>query len=208
MKFLSTVILSLLLVNVFGQNSEDSLIRKAFTVYKTGILNDNADDALSVVDSHTVKYYADILNDVKKADSVRINSLSLINKVTVLGIRASATKNEILAMRGTDAFIYAVKKGLVGKNSVMNDTVGEITIDKDFAKAELLDIHEKTGLFFHFYKEDGKWKIDLTALFPISNIVLQRMIEKSGKNENEFLFEILTIMSGKKVTSDIFNPIE
>ncbi len=209
MKFLLLLTFNIFLFSqISGQINEKALVKKAFDNYKTAILNDNAEEALNNVDSRTVKYYTQIINDVRNADSIRINSMSLIDKVTILSIRSRATKAEILSMQGSDLFIYAIKKGMVGKNSVMNNSVGDVTIDSNFAKGQLLVNGKKAPLYFQFYKEDGKWKLDITSLFPASNLAFKKMIEESGENENDYILMILETLTGKKPEAEIWNPIQ
>jgi len=162
--------------------------------------------ALGAIDSKTINYYNVILSEGKSADSIKISSMSLVDKITVLGIRARATKQEILNMQGSDAFLFAIKNGMVGKSSVINNSVGAIIIDKGFAKGELLVTGKKTSVFFHFYKEKRGWKLNLTELFSMGNTTLKQMIKDSGKSESEYLLEILSLMTGKTLDYEIWHP--
>jgi hypothetical protein len=182
-------------------------VRQAFNNYKTAILNDDPQKALNAVDSRTKKYYSEILHNVKSADSSAISNLPLIDKLTILVLRAKATKEEILEMKENDAFIFAIKKGMVGKDGVANNTIGHVIIDSNFAKAEFIAEGKETSYFFHFYKEEGEWKLDITSLFPLSNLAFKQMIDESKKDENTFLFEILNAISERKISSDIWNPV-
>lgn len=95
-------------VYCIGQNAE-TLIRKTFEGYKSAILHDKGEEAINYVDSRTIKYYTDILDVVKNADSTKLNSLSLIDKVTAFSVRHRATSKEINSMKGSDLFVYATK---------------------------------------------------------------------------------------------------
>jgi hypothetical protein len=124
----------LFVISSNGQTGKEALVKQAFDDYKSAILNDKGEDALKYINSRTIKYYTEIIDLVKNADSAQVNSLSLIDKITVFSIRHRATREEILAMGGTDLFVYAIKKGMVGKNSVANNSIGKVTIDGAFAK--------------------------------------------------------------------------
>jgi hypothetical protein len=209
MKFLFNFLILIITTNSAVAQSDDKTdIKKVFESYKSAILNDNAEEALQAIDNKTRDYYINILHVTKSADSLTIASTSLVDKITILGIRARASKEEIIKMQGTDAFLFAIRKGMVGKNSVINNSVGEISIDKNFAKGELLVQGKATDVFFHFYKETAGWKFNLTELFALGNMTLKLMVEDSGKSENEFLLEILSALSGKELTNDIWKPIE
>ncbi len=191
-----------------AQVSEKDQVKKTFDHYKSAILNDEAEAALKTIDLKTRNYYTDILKTVKTADSTQIASRSLVDKITVLGIRARANKEEILKMQGTDAFLFAIRNGMVGKNSVSNNSVGEITIDKNFAKGELVVQGNKTPVFFHFYKEEDGWKLNLTELFALSNMALKNMLKDSELPEDQAILQLVGVAAGKELTTEIFKPLE
>jgi len=190
-----------------GQKGEEKLVVKAFENYKTAILNDKGEDAVKFVDCRTIKYYSDMLELVKTADSTKIETLSILNKLMIFTIRHRTSKGEILSFNGKSLLIYAIKSGMVGKSSVANNSIGEVTINKDFAKGQLIANGQKTTIYLHFYKEDKQWKLDLTSIFPISMVAFEQMANESGMGQNEYLFLLLEMMSGKKPESKIFRPI-
>lgn len=206
--FLNLFILIVTITTTKAQTNDKTEIKKIFEQYKSAILNDKAGVALNSIDNRTIDYYKRILSDVKTADSIKITGMSLVDKITVLGIRARATKQEIIEMKGADAFLFSIKNGMVGKNSVVNNSVGEITVNNGFAKGELLVQGKRTPVFFHFYKEREGWKLNLTELFSLGNISLKQMLQESGKQENDYLIEILSMLSGKTLNYKIWQPIE
>jgi hypothetical protein len=206
--FFSTLAcLFLFLPASFSQNTEAKAVKQAFEKYKTSILNDQGEAALEVVDSRTKKYYTQILDVIKNADSMQVTGLSLIDKMTVFSIRHRVAKEEILKMDGKGLFIYAIKSGMVGKNGVANNTIGEIIVNEHIAKGQLVANGKKSPFYFHFYKEEGGWKLDLTSIFPISNMALKQVAKQSGENENEFFFNLLERLTGRRPGSEIWQKI-
>jgi hypothetical protein len=192
---------------IFGQKSEEKLVRTSFENYRSAILNDKGEEAFNCIDSRTVKYYSDMLELVKNADSTEVSNLSLMDKMMVLTIRYRVPKEEVLTLDGKGLFIYAVESGMVGKNSVANNSIGEITIDKEFAKGQFISNGKKSPLYFHFYKEDEQWKVDLTSIFPMTNIVFKQLAEKSGLSENEYVFTLIEMITGTKPGNEIWNKL-
>ncbi len=97
---------------------------------------------------------------------------------------------------------------MVGKNSVANNEVGSVDIDENFAKGQLVANGTPAPIYFHFYKEEENWKIDLTSIFPVATQAFQRMADESGQDENEYLFMLLEIITGNKPTSEIWQATE
>jgi hypothetical protein len=190
-----------------GQGTEDNLVRQAFENYKSAILNDRGEEAVKYVDSRTIKYYADIIDLVKNADSTKVNSLSLLDKVMVFSVRHRTSREDILSFDGNGLFVYAIKSGMVGKNSVVNTSIGEVTMDNDFAKGQFIANGQKAPFYFHFYREDGQWKVDLTSIFSISTMAFKKMVQDSEQGENEFLFSLLEMMTGKKPGREIWAKV-
>jgi hypothetical protein len=207
-KFNLFALLFALSMMCMGQKKEEKLVRAAFDGYKSAILNNEGSEAVKHVDSRTIKYYSGILDLVKTADSAKIASLPLLDKLMVFSIRHRTSKDDILSFDGKGLLVYAIKSGMVGKNSVANNSVGEVTIDNNFAKGQFISLGQKAPFDFHFYKEEGQWKIDLTALFSVSTMAFQKMVEESGQEENEYLFSLLEIITRKKPGPEIWKKVQ
>jgi len=145
---------------------------------------------------------------VKSADSVSVERLSLLDKLMVLIVRHRTPQEDIRKFDGRPLFIYAINSGMVGKNSVSSNTIGEVTVDKKFAKGQVLVNGKKAPIFMQFNKEENSWKMDLTALFPMSNMAFKKVIEDSGENENDFIFKILESLTGKKPSAEIWQGVQ
>ncbi len=205
---LSSLLLSLLIIiPCIGQEKEDELVRESFNNYKTSILNDNGNVAVKFVDSKTISYYNEILETTKKADSLTLNSLGILDKLMVISIRYRTSKEDILSFNGTELLIYAIREGMVGKNSVMNTEIGSVEIDGNFAKGEFISNGRKAPFFFHFYKENNNWKVNLTSIFPVSRMAFKKIVKDSGEEENEYLLQLLELITGKKPLNEIWKPI-
>lgn len=191
----------------YGQHEEEEQVKKSFDNYKSAILNNNGEEAVNYVDSRTIKYYNDILDLVKTADSSKIEALSIMDKLMVFSVRHRTSKEDILRFEGKSLLVYAIESGMVGKNSVANNSIGKVTIEKDFAKGQFISKGQKTPFFFHFYKEEGEWKIDLTSLFPASTMAFKKMADDSGETQNDYLFSLLEMITGKRPGAEIWKPI-
>jgi len=196
-----------LTISLFGQSTNEEMVRKAFDDYKSAILNDKGIDAVKLVDSKTIKYYNEVLDWVKNADSAKVETLSLLNKLMVFTVRHRASKNDILSFDGKSLLEYAIESGMVGKNSVANTTIGQVVIDGNFAKGQFVANGVKAPFNIHFNKEDGQWKIDLTSIFAVSTAAFEKIAADSGKNENDFLFDLLEMVTGKKPGQEIWHPV-
>jgi hypothetical protein len=195
----------ILTISAFGQESDEELVRKSFDSYSKSLVDNNGEDVIKFVDSRTIKYYSDILDLVKNADSTKVEALSLIDKMMVLTIRHRVSKEDILSFNGEKLLIYAIKSGMIDKGGAANISIGKVTIDNDFAKAQLISYGQESPYFLHFYKE-GQWKFDLTSTFSIAIPVLQKMADEFGGSD-KFILVALKQLTGKSPGHDIWHPI-
>ncbi len=207
-KIIVTFIVVVLALSCFAQKKEEKLVRQTFQKYKLAILNDKGEDAVEYIDSRTVTYYSEILKKTINADSATVNSLGLIDKVMVFTLRHTASKEELLALDGKGLLVFAIKRGMVGKNSVINNTIGGVEIAEGFAKGKLVVKGKETPFHYEFYKEGGVWKIDLTSIFSVGEDAFDKIIKGSELGENEFLFMLLEMKSGKKPGEEIWKVIK
>ncbi|SHH64086.1 hypothetical protein SAMN04488109_4775 [Chryseolinea serpens] len=204
--FFFFIALFLFVTAAIGQKKEVDAVKASFDNYKAAILNDQGEQAVKHIDGRTIKYYDNILEEVKMFDSAKVESLSLLDKMMVFSIRHRASKAEILSFDGSKLFVYAIQKGMVGKNSVVNSMIGEVTISGTFAKGQLVVNDKKVPIYFHFYKEQGQWKVDLTSIFPVASVAFKKAVDNSGQSEDDFLFSLLEMLTGKKPGPEIWVP--
>lgn len=190
-----------------AQKKEEKLVRKAFDDYKTAILNDKGQHAADRVDSRTIQYYGHILDLVRTADSATVHGLSIMDRLMVFSVRHRTPKADLLRFDGRALFVYAVESGMVGKNSVAGNTIGEVVVEGSFAKGQLVVNGEGAPFQFHFYKEEERWKLDITSLFSISTMAFQKMAADSGQEENDFLFTLLEMITGRKPGPEVWRPV-
>lgn len=208
MKYLLVLALSLLSLPAISQTTSENEVKATFSNYKSAILNQKGEEAVNWVDSRTLKYYGDMLEVSKKADSLELDKLSILDKMMVLAIKHRTPTTDILSFDGKQMLAYAVKNGMVGKNSVANTEIGEIKIEGDFAQGQMINNGNEAPFYFHFYKENDSWKLDLTSLFSISAVTLNKVVADSGQPENEFIMYILEMVSGKKVSNAVWHPLQ
>lgn len=190
-----------------GQTSEESSVRATFSRYKSAILHDNPDGALDYVDSRTIAYYDKVLNLVKNAGEAQVKSLPLLDKLMVLTVRHKIDREKLLSFDGKTLLEEVIRTGLLGKNSVANLSVGEVIVENEFARGQLQTNGSNVPGFFHFYREEEKWKIDLTSIFPATSEAIRQVVAESGQDENEFLLSMIESASGKKPDAEIWSAL-
>jgi|WetSurMetagenome_2_1015567.scaffolds.fasta_scaffold00256_13 hypothetical protein len=83
-----------------AQSSEEDSVRKAYDRYKTCLLNGGGEEVANLVDNLTIKYYGDMLDLAKNADSVKIETLTVSDKIMVFSLRHRITRKDLLSFDG------------------------------------------------------------------------------------------------------------
>lgn len=187
---------------------DGAAVEKSFDAYKNAILKDKGDEASKYVDSKTIAYYTLMLDHIRNSDSITVDKLSLLDKIVIFRIRQDLQKEDVATMDGRGLFVYAIKNGLVGKNSVKQNEIGKIIFDGDKAKAQLVSSGKATPIYFDFTKEEGIWKIDLTSIFPIAEQTFRQMVKESEAPDNEYLFFIIEAATGVEPTGKVWLPLK
>jgi hypothetical protein len=190
-----------------GQSSEEGSVRATFSRYKSAILHDNPDGALDYVASRTITYYDRILDLVRNAGEAQVKSLPLLDKLMVLTVRHKIDREKLLTFDGKALLEEVIRTGLLGKNSVANLSVGEVIVENEFARGQLQTNGTSVPGYFHFYREEEKWKIDLTSIFPFTSEAIRQMVSESGQDENDFLLNMIETASGKKPDPQIWGSL-
>ena len=196
------------MASVFSQTSSEDSVKTCFMNYRSAILNDKGDDAVQYLDSRTVAYYDYILAQTITADSSKLATFSTMDKLMVLMIRHRIDTTTIFSLDGKELIVLAIQMGMIGKNSVINNSVAEVKIDQNFARGQLAVNGKPQSVYFHFYREEKQWKIDLTSIFPLGETAFNNVIAESKLSNDDFIFDLLTRLTGIKPDGKIWLPLK
>lgn len=192
-----------------SESIEESIkkVENSFSGYKAAILEGKGKEAIKWVDQNTLDYYEKILEIAKSGDKATVQNLGLLDKWTVLSVRHRIPREEVLNMDGRSFFIYAVDEEFIGKKSVRDVEIGEIEVNGKTARGKIITEGDFDPMYFDFHKEGNKWKIDLTSLYPVSEAELEKARERNAKPDDEFILEILRMMTRKEPAPNIWDPL-
>ncbi|GJQ60010.1 MAG: hypothetical protein D8M57_17560 [Candidatus Scalindua sp. AMX11] len=205
------IVLCVLISNCTAEEPQkttgDNGVRGAFDNYRSSILNQDGSKAVKYVSKSTIEYYRKIMNATLTGKEEEVRGLSTIDKMMVILLRHRMKVKVLSKMTAENLFIHSVDKGWIGKDSVINSDIGEITESNNKATAVFINYGKKTPLKYQFVKEQEQWKLDLTAVMPISDEAFKQVIESSNLDEDEYIFKILESISGEKLSEDIWQPL-
>ena len=204
-KIVTVIFLSILSIAVLAQQNEEEIIKDNFNKYRTLSLQSNGVEAVKYLDSRSIKYYETILELVKNADSLKVESLTLMGKFMVFSIRKMVPKEDILKFDGKALLVYAIDNGMIDNSSARNIGIGEVTVEDHFAKGQLIVNGNVTPHFFHFYFEEGQWKFDITSLIPIGIPYFEKIVETLGEKGIATFIQNMDTLNYQN--QDIWEPV-
>lgn len=190
------------------ENAESEAVRQTYNSYKEAILNQNGREALPLVTNTTIQYYDRMKEAVLKSPEAEVRQLSTANKMFVLLVRQRMTADSLQGMTPEEFFVHSINQGWVGKNGVLNSDIGKIEVSGQHASAEHLSGGKTTSIKYRFAKESGKWKLDLTAIMALADQAFKQVMRIQGMEEDELIFSLIESGSGRKVSKDIWKPLQ
>jgi len=134
---------------------------------------------------------------------------SFIDRFTVLRLRDEIEPGQLATMTGKELLIYAIERSWIDKEAVAEYEIQKITLKDDFAAIRLTKGDVEVAFPFEAYKEDGRWALDLTPGFQLTNLWFVQQAEEAGLTEDEFINRILIgLGSSEGLTDELWIPSE
>jgi hypothetical protein len=183
-------------------------VEQAFSSYRTALLEQKGDEAVNWVAPATIKMYQETRDLALKADEATVKSLSIGTRLQVLLMRHRVGWKQLKEFDGKQMFAHAVNQNWIGKEAVQRAGVTDVIIHGSQATARVTVDGKSSAELFHFVKADGRWTIDLVPSFATVDQLFRQAASGQGMTENDFLFSIITKLSGRQVTNSIWQPLE
>ena len=195
--------------------SDRQSIQRCFVAYKQALLDKQGGLAVEQVSTTTLAHYGKMRDLALRGDGATVRSLSLVDQYLILVLRQRVGLKALLPMSDKDVISLAIREGWIGESGLKETNIGAVTVKGDRAEAVLVvrgKAYDTPDVpRFVFLKEQKAWKIDITALFPVAEKFFQDWYagDKVSKNisTDTFLINILTLMSDKPISPEIWNPL-
>ena len=187
-------------------DADEDQIRKSFLGYKDAILRQQGEAAVNFVNRATIDYYTRMKELALTGAEPDVRKLTTLDKLMVLSLRHRLSLEELRFKTPEQILAHGVDQGWIGKESVTDSEIGKIEIKGDDASGEYLKGGRAAPMKYRFTKEDGVWKMDLTALFDAGNQAIAMVLKSEGLEEDDFLLGVLGSVSGREVPDSIWQP--
>lgn len=199
----AVALLAVLLFPALARSDDDTAVRQTFERYRQALLAGDGAAAWACVDARTRQYYDDLVRHALTSTRAELDKLEPGYRFMVLRIRLEANRSTLGMMKGRDAFLLAVERGMISRSSVEAiSELAQVRSDGRLAGASLLADPETP--VFAFVREDREWKLALWQTFDMLEDAFAEMIKQSGHSENEFLKALLAKVTTVRVDDRVF----
>jgi hypothetical protein len=179
-------------------------VTKVFRAYQAAVLRGDGEAAWSVLDSHTMNFYAQVQRDALSMAPAEFDRLDWMAKLMVARVRVEFRRGELQKLSGKYLFVLAVTNGWISKSTVESVKVLEgVAVSGRYATIFLPEAPAIPA--FSFIQEGSEWKFALWKSFALANRSMDQMRKESGLPEKEFLLELLRRVSKYKVDEKVFD---
>jgi hypothetical protein len=128
-------------------------------------------------------------------------------RLLVLGLRHAAPR--FLHADGSPEELArnALQAGLADPASLANVDLADVVVQGDRASGNFYVMGLPAGFRVGFMREDARWKLDLAATLDAANRPIAQAAQASGSSEDAVIAGLLTAASGRRPTTQIWQPL-
>lgn len=186
--------------------TEEKAIEASFKNYQSALQKKDGEAAAKVVTRQSIEEYAQLLEHVQKSDEAEVRKMGLWEKLMVLQVRHRATPQQLRSLKSPDFFDFMVRQGWAGGEEVAGIKLEEIVATADAAKAGVLLNGKPTPTLYHFRREGGVWKIDLSANAARAEELLLKNLKNKPLSADDYIIQALEWRTGSKASTNIWKP--
>jgi hypothetical protein len=186
--------------------SAESMIKRSFNDFKNAVTNGRGEEAALLVDSETLEWFDEagtvaLFSGKKEIDEA---GLDLMQKISILRLRADLNKAALESLNGADIFAHFVNKKWLDTDLLNAADLNVLRVLKNEAFFGVIDEPEIFD-FFPFIWENNQWKFVYWKSFPLNVALLEEDLAASGLTEDQFLLEYLKLTSHPNVTNAVWD---
>jgi hypothetical protein len=189
------------------QQDDVAEIRNVYGAYMKALQHGDGARAAELADARTVEYYRGILDLARHADSTKVAGLDLLDRILVLGLRANSDRKELRHMEVREAMMIGSGSAMIGQDEMARMDLGTVSIEGDHASAPLTMYGFPLPASFHFNRENGQWKVDVTELFSFSRMAFEELARQGEGTDTAWIMELIGEPRGGSLDS-LWHPLQ
>jgi hypothetical protein len=172
---------------------DDAEIRRVFASYRSAIERADGARAAALLDRDTIEFYDRMHKAALDMPGDEVRARPLVERLTIVAMRAGKSRAQLTAMSTRDVLAAAIVQGS-GTATVQGVEISDIVVDGDRASATPRKGGLALPLRFHFRRESGGWRFDLTQLLAGVDQMLKGQLK--GMSEDDLIRAYVASVGG------------
>lgn len=182
-------------------------VAATFAAYKQAVQETDGAAVAEMVTQDSRDLHRSYASLALTLDRAALNRLHLSDRLTVMLLRHSLAREQLMKMSGGEIIAYAVQQGWISKEGTAGIRLGNYQVAGDLATGTLLRADgSETKYKVEFAKEGGAWRLNLKKMLEFRRIGIEYTVEQAGMTEDQFILSLLEYSTGEKPGPDIWNP--
>ena len=167
-------------------------VEEDYAAFKDALLDSDGAEAVRYVTEETIAFYDRCRKMALDSEGVDFASLGQMEVVLTFQLRYLLNAASLREMDGRSLFAWAVRNGLVKKETLKGIELNGVQHEGETAIATLSkDGQPVNDLVFHFERRDGVWRLDLMRITKLTGEALDEIRRKAGKSKIEMAVYLL-----------------
>ena len=177
-------------------------IKESFAKLQDAMSKKDVEKMVALVAPSTYDIYERYRKLALDSSGTDLNSLPILDTMTIIHLRGLLSRSELEAMDGKDVFTRYVEQEGTWPGKL---ELGEIKVNGNTATAAPLtkDKHIPKELLFNFELHDGTWKMDICKCMKSAEPFMEMICRQMGATKTEFAIHTLEERLNKKVPPEI-----
>lgn len=200
-----------------SQTDDAAAVRDLFTRYQAALLAGDGATATRLVDAETFAYFEEIKHLALSGDEDTVRKRPFVDRLLIVTMRHELPLAELQEMDLEGLLRHAIDAGWIGKQSIAQLGIGEITVEGEEATAVAVTPGQASAaasgvdpllseaLRYRFVRENGEWRFGFRSLVESINQMIAQLTSQMGTDQDGLIFVLVEQLSGRKVLPDVWS---
>jgi hypothetical protein len=182
-------------------------VQTSYESYAKAVAAKNGDASAGLVSRSTLDYYSGLRDLALTADRATLGKRRVVDQLAVLSMRASIPADTLRDADPRGVVSAAVENQVISGGGAGTTALSSVQVNGDAASAKLGVAGGSQQVPLSFHREDGAWKVDLTALLVPAENALKSALDRQKVPADAMLTQVMTTRVGAEKAQQLWSPL-
>ena len=182
-------------------------VQASYRSYAGAVAAKDGETSAGLVSDTTLDYYSGLRDLALTADRATLSAQRVVDQLAVLSMRANIPVGTLRTAEPRTVVAAAVQHQVISGGGAGAAGLEDVTVDGDEATAKLGVAGGSQQVPMRFHREDGTWKVDLTALLIPAEDALGTALQQQKLTSEALLTQVMTTRVGAAKARQLWTPL-